>query len=295
MVATGVTLEWRPADLLYRRVSVATLAAGVVEVTLPPSTAAKALPDSLALPLAISVERLLVARLVLRSSENRSSFTGIEAGYAGDGARHTITKFALQSDFGTIGGDFTLAAARPYALGGTLDWSRGEGASRTFAHAVLGGTLERISGGLKGGIGALPLEGAAVLATFAGSWLPEFALAARDADLAAVDAALPRTKLSGTLTAGTDARGRLAGTLALTNAAAGTWTDRRLPLSSLATRVALDGGALRFDELHARLGAGGRIAGSGRITGAGAEWDLALAVPTFTYATSEEDVGRSVN
>ena len=26
-----------------------------------------------------------------------------------------------------------------------------------------------------------------------------------------------------------------------------------------------------------------------------AEWDLALAVPTFTYATSAEDVGRTVN
>lgn len=275
-----INFDWKPSALLIRQISVATLTAREVDVRMIPSATGSgetALPDSMALPIKVNVKHFGIDRLTLRSSESDQVFLGIQFGFTGDAKRHRYFNLAFSSDFGSVGGEIDLSVTKPYELDGALDWTLGEAASRVFVHAALGGTLSRINGKLIGGVGALALSGTAVAAPFADSWLPELTLEARDADLANVVATLPKTALSGNLVAGTDRHGRLAGTLNLTNASAGTWTDMRLPLITISTRIAVDGEGLQFDQLKAGLGAGSIITGRGRIAGSATELDMAVA------------------
>jgi translocation and assembly module TamB len=274
---TNVAVDWRPHALLSRRVNIATLSADTVEITPLPSSAPAALPDSLALPVAVGIDRLRVAKLVVHSGATPYALSGIEAGYASDAVQHAITSLVLQSDFGSVNGNLILAATKPFAIGGSLDWGFGESAAQASAHTRVGGTLNRITADLKGGSGAVPLHGSAVLALFANNWLPEIVLAIRDADLAAVSTTLPSTALFGTLKGGTDTKGRLSASLTLNNTAAGPWTDKRLPVTSLAMRISATEVGASINELRASLGAGGKVSGNGRVTSTGTEWDLTLA------------------
>ena len=55
------------------------------------------------------------------------------------------------------------------------------------------------------------------------------------------------------------------------------WSDRRLPVTSLTTRIIAAEDGVMLNDLRAGLSGGGRISGAGRVTSAGTEWELALA------------------
>ena len=66
------------------------------------------------------------------------------------------------------------------------------------------------------------------------------------------------------------------GTLTASNAAAGLWSDGRLPVTSIASTFAVDGERIQLDGLDATLGEAGRVTGAAALDRSAATWQLAV-------------------
>ncbi len=112
-VATDVTLTWRPAAL-WSRASWCRRSARVASSWRSKRpTSAAALPEDLALPFELAIERLAVdpPRLAARS-DARARFADWRCGYAGGAAGHRVADLTLGSDAWTLSGEAGVGGRR---------------------------------------------------------------------------------------------------------------------------------------------------------------------------------------
>ena len=84
MVATDVSLRWSPTALWSRGIVISALGATRIELEVKPSTAASSLPDSLALPFEIAIEKLAIGRLDWQVGPRKGTIDGLGLAYASD-------------------------------------------------------------------------------------------------------------------------------------------------------------------------------------------------------------------
>src|SRR6266545_2379128 len=112
-----------------------------IVVTLEPSDTRASPPESLALPLDVTVAHAGVARLELVSGDAARAFEGVAFAYAGGPTGHRFTDLALVSDWGKLAGETTLAAHSPFGMRGAFALTASERLARAAANVTLGGTL----------------------------------------------------------------------------------------------------------------------------------------------------------
>jgi translocation and assembly module TamB len=207
IVAERVRGEWSPLSLLSRRLQVGEL--GVARLTIASAGQGQAggLPESLALPLPLAIDRLTIAILELSAEGTVIDASGIELGYLGDETGHHMRGLRVNSPVGAIGGDVDLGLQAPYAVAGKLSLARADPRRPIAASATLRGDLGRLMLEVQATVGSAQISGAGTLRPGEPSWLQSLSLKGSAVDLAQLEAAWPRTDLTVAGSAATTASG----------------------------------------------------------------------------------------
>ena len=124
VVIERLQIDWSPAALLERRLSIAELAAARLAIEIASSDEASTPPASLRLPLAVDVKKLAISRL---DYGKLFSADDLQAAYVGDGADHRLTGVRGRLGKTVIAGEMALGADAPLpvqvsaTLSGQLD------------------------------------------------------------------------------------------------------------------------------------------------------------------------------
>ncbi|MEO8675345.1 MAG: translocation/assembly module TamB domain-containing protein [Casimicrobiaceae bacterium] len=262
--ATDVALTWRPWSVFSRGILVHALGARALTIDIEPADSAVQLPENLALPIDIVIERLAVGVLSWRVGTGHGKMEGLEFGYAGGASAHRMTDLRVVTKVGTLTGDATLGTGKPFALDGTFKLAGDAMLRDARINLAAKGTLASLAVDVDGRAGEGFVSGHATLAPLADVPLVALSLDARDIDLAAWDRALPTTRLAATIKA-QPADGGLAGTIEATNALAGNFAAARIPFRAITTRFAWHADVLALDDFSAELEGGAKATGKARI------------------------------
>ena len=324
--AHGISLAWQVWALLDGRLQLDHLTVDSVQITdQRPPAAAPALgpPDTLRLPLEISLDRFSIGMLGWAGPAGGAALSaGTVAGrYDFDGTRHALQLTGAQVASGQYSGSATLTADSPLTLKASLKGAlrvvipaassnAGKQAALpaplalTFEAAVAGAlrTLQ-VNAALQLATGTdQPRQPRAKLVATITPWAaqPFSNLDAdfKDLDIAAFLAAAPHTLLTGRASVqpiqGTAAgaltaqAGDVQAQLQLTNGLAGSLDQQRLPLEKLDATGQWQQGRGMLQTLKA-LGAGGELVASGQWakTGAAAADVASASAPSKVPATAQ--------
>jgi translocation and assembly module TamB len=124
--------DWQPEKLLAGQLKIQQLSAQVIEVLSPPTDEPPTpveLPESLQLPLSISVDRLKIATLRVFSEKADMpdapdfSATEISARVESDGQQHQLADLQINSDFGTLQASAQIIGTKPFNLAAKAKFS----------------------------------------------------------------------------------------------------------------------------------------------------------------------------
>jgi translocation and assembly module TamB len=276
---------WRPHDGAWVGLVIDGASVQAVRVGAPAQSTAAVEPKTLRLPLALTLDGLRIGTLevggaaVLREIDAR-----IELGHE-QGRVHRAPTFAARSDRAQLQGSARIEADAPFAAEAALRADSLDGSARPWqASARAVGPLAAIA--LQAQLTSPQAAGASVqaqgtLAPFAAWPLSELQVSARALDLSALWADAPQTQIDGS--AAIDTRGLdqpVTARIALSNAQAGRWNERRLPLARAEIEASAradqrDRLTLQRFELLAPNG-GGRVSGQGQWRAGTATFDFTL-------------------
>jgi translocation and assembly module TamB len=262
--ATDVALTWRPSVLWSRGIVVRGLGARTLTIDFAPSEGAISLPESLALPIDIEIERVAVGSLALHVGTRHGTMEGLEFSYQGGPEAHRMAALRVVTLAGTLTGDTTLGARTPFPLDGALKLAGDSSLHDARIDLAAKGTLSSIAADVTGRAGEGRISGRAILAPLAGVPLVSLAIDAQDIDLAAWERALPSTRIAATVNA-QPVDGGLAGRIDATNALAGRLDADRSPIRALSTRFTWRADAIALDDLSAELQGGAKATGRAQI------------------------------
>ncbi|WP_253912976.1 translocation/assembly module TamB domain-containing protein [Ralstonia pickettii] len=250
------------------------LRAGNVEVSLHPTppTPPSGPPDSLALPLALDVDRLAVDRLAIRQGTSTTELKSIAGSLHSDGTHHNVLLDGMESPAGKLAATLRMTGTRPYPLTGAATLAtqfevNGQKQDASVS-AQLSGSLEALHIDATGTgakltaqalidatpFGALPLSRAVVSAEHVNP--RAFAPSAPEASLS-IHADLRPDEKAKTLT--------VAGPIQIDNAQPGTLDKQKLPLQSLRAQVRLNEIDQQLTGLDVRLLGGAALTGGADV------------------------------
>jgi translocation and assembly module TamB len=277
VTATDVDLGWTPRSLIGRELHLARLAAAVVVIELPAGAGSTQAPDSLALPIAVTIDRVAVGSLELHSGTDVWQTGPLEFGYAGDAARHALTAFRAETPWGQLDGGVTIGARTPLPASGALALT---GSARLFKAKIttsIGGNLAALELPLRADAEGAVVNAKVLLTPFEAVPWRELSARAEALDPSRFDAHIPGMRLDVTLDAAPGADGGIRGSVAADNTLPGTLDAQRLPVTRASAKFAIIDQQLVLTAVDAQIGRTGRVAGSGALTRAGSQWDLTIA------------------
>ncbi|MDB5964760.1 MAG: hypothetical protein JWQ72_1260, partial [Polaromonas sp.] len=282
--ARDILLTWQPLSLLSGRLTLEQFSAASITVDdRRPRTSPSAPPASLSLPLAIALKEFNIAKVHWTGPP---AFTAedVRGGYAYTGTAHQLALGNAKVAGGMYQGKVSVGATGDMAMEASLTGQVQAGLPGTSTTLPLAFTASA-----QGPLAQLQVRAALRIDQAAGGslrpeasatalvtpWrdppLPEAEARFRDLDTAMLWPQAPRTQLTGSASvrpAGTEAW-RI--TAALSNARAGPWDQRYLPLERLEAAGEWRGGKALLRSLDARA-AGGRVQASG-------EWSNTATAP----------------
>ena len=262
--ATDVALTWNPAGILRRGIVLGGLGARALTIDVEPSGSAASLPESLALPIDVLIERLAVGSLTWRVGTGHGMMEGLEFAYRGGAVEHRMSELRVVTRVGTLTGNATLGASSPFPLAGTFGLQGDESIKNAQINLAAAGTLSSLALDLNGRAAEGHVFGHATIAPLASVPLVALEVNATDVDLAAWNSALPETRIAAKINA-QPADGGVAGTVAATNERGGELSGGRTPLRAFSAHFAWRADAVEFDEIAAELEGDAKVAGKARI------------------------------
>ncbi len=275
---------WRPHEGAWVGLVVEGARVQTVRVGAPAQSTPPVEPKTLRLPLALTLEGLHIGALeVAGTAWLRDIDARVELGHA-QGGTHRVATFAAHSDRARLEGSARIDADAPFATDATLRARSLDGAPQPWqATASVAGPLAAVA--LQVRLTSPQAAGASVqaqgsLAPFAAWPLSQLQVHARALDLSALWADAPQTQIDGT--AAIDTRGLdqpITARIELTNAQAGRWNERRLPLAR--AEIDASGRADQRDRLTLQRFELVAPQGGGRVSGQG-QWQAGTATFDFT-------------
>ena len=284
--ARDVSLAWEPWSLLRGRLKLDRVAAASVEVIDRRPAAAPSLPpETLRLPLAVTVDAFSVGRLQWAGA---TAFTAsdISGHYEYTGLEHRVDVKSVRIAGGSYSGRAALKSTTPLmldaSLAGALEVNPpgGEKPVPLAFQATARGPLTELqvlaelqmTQAATAGMARPQASITARLMPWAAKPLPQADATFRDLDIAALWPDAPQTSLTGSAAVqpleqpGAGTAGAWALRLQLANALPGPWDRKRLPIERLDTQGEWRNGAALIRSLKAQLG-GGEILASGEWAG----------------------------
>lgn len=265
LVIDELAVEWRPWSLWRPRLDIVRLSARRVEERSPRSDEPTLRPDTLELPLRISVEQLRIDELRLLTAEDgavRFAARDIRARGDSDGRRHRLAALQATHELGRLTANGELIGEPPFALRAQAQFAGSADAGDAKIEATVTGTLAELVVEASGRGRGLSGTADARLHPFAPFPLAGLRLALNEFDVRifAPQAPAARLALHADLQAQPD--GRLSGPLTVQNAAPTPLDRGGVPVMAAAAIVTVVGtNELAADDLDLTLAGGGRIRG----------------------------------
>lgn len=267
----GLALDWSPRALGRRSLLISEFTLAELHIVeLKPAGEASTPPDTLRLPLAVSLPRGRVERLVLKTGQGEWTLGAMRFALHKPDRLYRLDLHGLDTPWGTVRGRASLDESPPFALEGAAEFRHASG----LATATATGRLEDIrlvaEAALAGGQGQADLR----LAPFARRLLAEARISAAGLDPSRWEPTWPAAALDVSARLHSEGAETFAGQVSLVNRRPGPWDRGRLPLRQLDAAVRGDTGAADLTGLALDLGRAGRFSGQGRLDGQGAALDL---------------------
>ncbi|GLS05568.1 DUF490 domain-containing protein [Chitiniphilus shinanonensis] len=256
-----VRLDWRPRRLMLRRLLIERLDVGEVRVALkpqPPNKPPTPPPGDLTLPLAVTLDELRLARLLIDGTP--VDLKALRAALHSDGARHSLDLQQLKTPRGNATATLQLEGHPPFATRGTLKFG-GRIEQYTVASAFdLSGNLRNLA--VAGHVDGERMRAKVALrvdafAPYAYAMLLQARVTAEHIDPAALQAGLPRGDLDLDLELTPTGKGAT-GKLGVLNHAPGRIDAQRLPFARVDAEFAM--GQDWFDLTRASVALPGKAA-----------------------------------
>jgi translocation and assembly module TamB len=290
--ATGVSLTWSPTDLFSRRFNAQGFAAQRLAVTLKSATGTGTLPADLALPLEVTIARAGIGRIDWTVGDKQGVVTGLVFGYSGGATQHQLRDLEFVTAAGTLSGNLTLGATKPFHVSGTLAFT-GDGDYReASARADVDGTLESLGVDAKVQLRGASGTASAKLSPFAAVAVTEATINVERVDLSHWSTVLPSTNLALAVNAVPSGE-RFAGTIDVRNADAGSIDADRIPLATLNARFSWTQNALELTDATATLPGRGRVTGRGAFAFDGKPAMFALEVADVDLRQIHRSLGAT--
>jgi len=283
--AFDVQLAWQPLALVrVGTLQLDYLRAARLRIEDRRSPQAPRAPQSLALPLRVEVDELLLGQLQWAPTDRSIEAGDIAARYSFDQDRHQLRVTSLEWAGGRYSGEASLGAHGPLPLRARLQ-------GRLVAH-VPGGAAElplAFNASVDGPLADLRanadlrvFDGSATATARITPWaaqpVPQAQAEFRQVDAGALWAQAPHTALSGRARVQPGGTGTWTISLEAANAMAGPWDERKLPLSQLSAVLEWRAGGLaQLRTLQARVGSSGELSASGELQ-PGGSWNVNATV-----------------
>lgn len=276
IAADNIELDWKPWQLLTQgRVELGLLKIGVIGIRIGElSTDPLPLPDTLRLPVQLTIPGAEIARITLGEGDQRQEITGLRLSLVPTADHHRLALSGYSPQWGKADVDISLAQDRPFALSAEGKLAGG-GTKNIGMRLDAHGFLDRITLNIDGTIESAKLTGKMLALPLETNVIRALDMQASDIDPARWDDAWPAAKIGLDLDAQSDPAGTWSGSLRLANGMPGTIDRQRLPLTELTAR--LDGSLekIQLSGLLLRLHGGGQLSGNVQIAADDIHADLA--------------------
>jgi translocation and assembly module TamB len=254
-------LHWQPRLLFSSQLVINTLSIGTIELHSAPSTEPTVLPDSMRLPLSISLQELTIGALhtyTLGQESPDLTITHLASRLESDEHQHHLKEIALELAFGKLTGSARLGPDHPFDLNvqATLDNQQQIANTDTPEVAVainLTGNLEEITGKITGMSAGAQGNGTFVMRPFAVMPLAALHLSIAELNPHAFLADMPEANLSIHTDLNEDLGGKLQGNLVIKNGLAQSLDQNGLPFIEIRAQPSISPDEIQFDDMLVKL------------------------------------------
>lgn len=270
MTAHDVRLDWQPAALLRGKFDIKTLAARDVEIISTPTSSPWVYPDTLRLPLAISVQKLSIDTLQIFSKQDGTadfSARNITASLSSDGRLHRVADLHARLDFGQLTASGQIDENRPFALkaqaelAGLTDFT-GLAGKEAHISASVSGNLMKLEINAQGRGAELTGNGKMQLSPYAPSPIAALKLTVAGLNPRAFSLTAPEARLTLQADMLRNAAGQLEGNVSAANLSPAPWDRDGLPLHDMRAHATLSHTLLKLNNLTLALANRASISGS---------------------------------
>lgn len=267
-------LDWAPRALLEQRLLVDRLALAELRITeLKPAAEPARLPETLRLPVRVSIPSLTVDRVLLKTGNGEQVLTDMALGLERHDNDYALDLRHIATPWGQGQAKLELGDAPPFGVAGQL--SLEQMASLPYrVEAKVSGDLTRLLANATARTQGMSAEIDAALAPFEKMPLVQARIAAQNINPAAIRKDLPQAELAVRISVARQGAEQLEGDLAISNARAGPLDRARLPLKSVAAHFAGAPTQLVLSQIELDLATAGQFAGTGSIANERVEFAL---------------------
>jgi translocation and assembly module TamB len=260
ITAHEVQLEWQPAALLLGELKIDALHAGRIEILSLSSGKSPVMPDSLGLPLTVSLLDMKAGSVSVSSREGaKPGFIAndVEASYSGNARQHRLLKLHARLPFGEFSASGEIATANPYDLKvqATLDTSM-ELAGRPHPmhfSAEASGDLRHIAVSLDGKTATGSVNGSAQIEPFSTVQVNRLQVAFSGINVGQLLNGVPPALVSGKADLHGTQDGVLEGSLQARNTIVAALDRNGLPVRGITAHVRLSASRWQLQQLDAHL------------------------------------------
>ena len=282
---TDVQLNWQPAALLHGELKLLHLSASEVQVLVTSSDKPLALPNSLHLPLEVSLLHLEIKKLSVAGSDGASpgfEANNIEARLLSGKNHLQLQSLRAQLLYGNFSSSGEIALDKPYALKvkASLESSLklGEKVEKAHLTANAKGNLNHLNINIDGVGAGVSVKATTQLTPFSTVPISSLQLAFKGMDAARLFKSAPSTSLSGNVNLQGLPGGELKGNLQARNTHTLPIDKNGLPVQAVKAQVRLSSSGLRLQQLDIRLPNNGHVVGTLFWQGQGNILDIQLKV-----------------
>lgn len=253
-------LQLQPSSLLRGELKVLRLSARQVDVLSLPSNKPLVLPDSLSLPLAVSVLQMKIDSLRVFSREGAEPVffaSDVEARFVSDARHHQLQMLRARLPYGDFAGSGEIALGKPYVLKAQASLDAAMQLSGRPEHANFvaeaGGDLQHIGVKFDGNGAGMIVNGTAQLAPFSAVPISLLQIAFSGMNAGRLFDGAPPAVVSGSVDLHGTPGGALEGSLQVRNAHPAALDRNGLPLRGVTAQVRLSSSNWQLQQLDARL------------------------------------------
>ncbi|MBS0587233.1 MAG: translocation/assembly module TamB domain-containing protein [Proteobacteria bacterium] len=279
-------LDWNPAQLLNRRISINQLALAAIHIeqqSVETGSSSPSPPESLQLPVGLTIATLIVDSIYLNPAAQENAVPLISAltlTLDSDGQHHRLTQLDFTTPWSAIRSHMELAGSAPFALSAQATLTAA--GSWGDIEAAVTGNLQQLTIQAASKPPAPRMELQAQLQPFAANPVTHLNVTVAQWNPADFLAAAPQAKLSLSAQLAQNEAEQLAGSISIENHAAAPLDRNGVPVSAIRTHVSITPESLVLPDFHTQLGKNGTVRGE-------LAWDRSQHVFTANLAVEKLD------